>query len=87
MDSIINALTFVSNLSRLTPSAAFACMVCFIIFNNSFNHVVRKRQRNRHRNRQHALDEMDKMDDKHFKRMFRLSRHSFQILLDKLIEE
>jgi hypothetical protein len=39
-----------------------------------FNTTVRERAANRHRNRKHALDEMDALSERDFKMMFRLSR-------------
>ena len=49
--------------------------------------VAKKNRRgNRIRNRSHALHEMDSIDDKMFKKMFRMSRHAFTNLLDILEE-
>ena len=49
--------------------------------------VAKKNRRgNRIRNRSHALHEMDSIDDKMFKKMFRMSRHAFTNLLDVLEE-
>ena len=44
----------------------------------------RRRSRNRVRNRRFALGEMDSIDDKMFKRMFRMSKHAFSNLLGLL---
>jgi hypothetical protein len=43
---------------------------------------IRKRQANRIRNRQFALEEMEHMSADHFKRMFRMSRFAFGRLVD-----
>eukprot|EP00600_Ochromonadales_sp_CCMP1393_P011227 CAMPEP_0175017390 /NCGR_PEP_ID=MMETSP0005-20121125/12371_1 /TAXON_ID=420556 /ORGANISM="Ochromonas sp., Strain CCMP1393" /LENGTH=398 /DNA_ID=CAMNT_0016274799 /DNA_START=829 /DNA_END=2026 /DNA_ORIENTATION=+ len=40
----------------------------------------RNRERNRVRNRQYGLDEMDALSDAHFKRMFRMKRETFNLL-------
>lgn len=46
----------------------------------------KSRRRNRVRKRSHALQEMDGIDDKMFKKMFHMSRHAFSKLLG-LLEE
>ncbi len=48
--------------------------------------AVREREKNRHRNRQYALNEMRNMSPKHFKRMFRMDRDTFMVLLRRLEE-
>lgn len=47
---------------------------------------MRQRDRNRKRNREFALNEMNAMSDVHFKRMFRMSRATFEALEDKLLD-
>ena len=47
-------------------------------------YVCCRRKGNRRRNREYALNEMEEMSDEHFKRMFRMSRSTFDILEEKL---
>ena len=50
-------------------------------------HVERKnRMANRARNREYALTEMTEMSESHFKRMFRMSKPTFDILVEKLFD-
>jgi hypothetical protein len=46
----------------------------------------KRRQANRRRNRDYALNEMEAMSDVHFKRMFRMSRRTFEVLEEKLMD-
>jgi hypothetical protein len=56
----------------------------FIRLRRFFHTIVRERIANRHRNRQHALSEMNALSDREFKMMFRLSRSAFDNLLEML---
>ena len=62
-------------------------IIFLLIKSGKYLKADRDRERNRIRNRKHALDEMDNMSDAYFKRMFRMSKRSFQVLLDRLCEE
>ena len=64
----------------LLPCAALILAVSF--FFQGAVQIVRDRQPNRIRNRDHALKEMDNMSDSHFKRMFRMSRYAFYRLVE-----
>jgi len=46
----------------------------------------RKREANRRRNRQFALESMLDLSDDHFKRMFRMSKATFDALVDKMAD-
>ena len=47
---------------------------------------ARERARNRTRNREHAMNEMDSIPDSQFRRMFRMTRPSFERLLELLTD-
>ena len=47
----------------------------------------RYKKGNRTRNRSYGIIEMDNLPDEHFKRMFRLSRHAFNVLMERLEDQ
>jgi hypothetical protein len=64
--------------------AAISILVAFAVVNNIPSKISNRFKRNRIRNRGYGLTEMDAIDDVQFRRMFRMSRRAFNILLSKL---
>ena len=56
------------------------------VFVNYMKWTIRKKKGNRWRNREFAPTEMESMSDDHFKRMFRMSRATFDSLEGKLMD-
>jgi hypothetical protein len=80
MNSLRQFFELCDNLTGLSLVLAVAVMLQFV------QSVRKKRQANRHRNREYALNEMEAMSEKHFKRMFRMSKRTFNVLEEKLLD-
>jgi hypothetical protein len=63
-------------------------VITALLFLNEAHHQaqihIHERRSNRRRNRAYALQEMEEMTERHFKRMFRMSKFAFNQLLIKL---
>ena len=55
---------------------------CYLSKHQNRPAEVRRKPRNFHRNRGFAIEEMDRLDPSTFKKMFRVSRSTFDELLD-----
>lgn len=66
------------------PLGGIAMVLATTVLLQFMKSVQRRRERNRRRNRDFALNEMHEMSNAHFKRMFRMSRNTFDILEQKL---
>jgi hypothetical protein len=66
--------------------ASLCIIIAFAIINrNALDFPICERvKRNRIRNRGYAITEMEEMDEMQFRRMFRMSRAAFNVLLSKI---
>ena len=77
-----------SNFLQMTGSLSYVCALglAFLLCGVVENISGKIKAANRCRNREYALKEMEEMSDGHFKRMFRMSRHAFGVLLERLCD-